>query len=79
MKKIVTALMIILPLILLVTVLAVTNIASISTHISVSGISISGKETGILAFDIATYEGFNEEDLGVTVYPREAKNKEYSL
>lgn len=80
MKKLVTALMILLPLVFLVTLFTVTNITAITTPVSVTGITIGDKgEDGIFAFDIATYEAFNESELGIIVYPSEASNKDYRL
>lgn len=80
MKKLVTALMILLPLVFLVTLFTVTGITSITTQVAVTGIAITDKgEDGIFAFDIATYQPFNQSELGITVYPSEAKNKQYAL
>ena len=79
MKKIVTALMILLPLVFLVTLFTVTGITSITTRVAVTGISLADKGEGIFAFDIATYQPFNQSELGITVYPAEAKNKDYTL
>ena len=81
MKKLVTALMILLPLVFLVTLFTVTGITSITTQVAVTGIAITdkGDADGVFAFDIATYQPFNQSELGITVYPSEAKNKEYAL
>ena len=51
MKKLVTALIIVLPLVFLIAVFAVTNIAKISTDIPATGINITNKgDNGV--FDI---------------------------
>lgn len=81
MKKIVTALMVILPLIFLIALFAITSVTSITADIPATGITITNKgENGILSFDIANYVApVTEEDLGVEVLPYKAKNRKYSL
>lgn len=75
MKKLVTALIIVLPLVFLIAVFAVTNIAKISTDIPATGINITNKgDNGVFAFDIADYTSpMFESDLGVEVLPYVAK------
>ena len=81
MKKLVTALIVILPLILLVALFAVTGLARIAAEIPATGISIANKgEDGIFFFDLADYKyPMNESDLGVEVLPRVAHNRQYDL
>jgi len=81
MKKIVTALMIVLPLVFLIALFAVTNVASVTADISASSIRIGNKgDNGIFSFDLANYEHpMYESDLAVEVLPYKAKNREYSL
>lgn len=81
MKKLVTALIIVLPLVFLIAVFAVTNIAKISTDIPATGINITNKgDNGVFAFDIADYTSpMFESDLGVEVLPYVAKNRGYDL
>lgn len=75
MKKIVTALMIVLPLVFLIALFAVTNVASVTADISASSIRIGNKgDNGIFSFDIANYEHpMYESDLAVEVLPYKAK------
>lgn len=81
MKKIVTALMIVLPLVFLIALFAVTNVASVTADISASSIRIGNKgDNGIFSFDIAKYEHpMYESDLAVEVLPYKAKNRAYTL
>ena len=81
MKKIVTALMIVLPLVFLIALFAVTNVASVTADISASSIRIGNKgDNGIFSFDLANYEHpMYESDLAVEVLPYKAKNRAYSL
>lgn len=81
MKKIVTALMIVLPLVFLIALFAVTNVASVSADISANSIRIGNKgDNGIFSFDLANYEHpMYESDLAVEVLPYKAKNRAYSL
>lgn len=81
MKKLVTALMIVLPLVLLIALFTVTNVARITAQIPVTGIQISNKgDNGIFTFDIADYDSpMYEEDLGIEVLPFVASNREYTL
>ncbi|MCM1306346.1 MAG: hypothetical protein NC037_05250 [Bacteroides sp.] len=81
MKKLVTALIVILPIILLIALFAVTGIARIAAQIPATGISIANKgEDGIFFFDLADYKyPMNEKDLGVEVLPRIAHNRGYDL
>ncbi len=81
MKKIVTALMIVLPLVFLIALFAVTNVASVTADISASSIRIGNKgDNGIFSFDIANYEHpMYESDLAVEVLPYKAKNRSYTL
>ena len=81
MKKLVTALIVILPLVLLVALFAVTGLARITAEIPATGISIANRgEDGIFFFDIADYRHpMNESDLGVEVLPRVAHNRDYDL
>ncbi len=81
MKKIVTALMIVLPLVFLIALFAVTNVASVTADISASSIRIGNKgDNGIFSFDIANYEHpMYESDLAVDVLPYKAKNRAYTL
>lgn len=81
MKKIVTALMIVLPLVFLIALFAVTNVASVTADISASSIRIGNKgDNGIFSFDLANYSHpMYESDLNVEVLPYKAKNREYTL
>ncbi|MDE7372439.1 MAG: hypothetical protein K2N18_00050, partial [Clostridia bacterium] len=76
-----TALIVILPLVLLVALFAVTGLARITAEIPATGISIANRgEDGIFFFDLADYRyPMNESDLGVEVLPRVAHNREYDL
>lgn len=81
MKKTVTALMVVLPLLFLIALFAITSASSVSAAIPANGISINNKgESGIFSFDIANYNApMYESDLGVEVLPYKAKNRKYSL
>ena len=81
MKKFVTILFIVLPLILLVAIFAVTGTAQISAKVPVSGIQISNKgDGGVFMFDMADYSApLYESDLGIVVTPYIADNKTYTL
>lgn len=81
MKKLVTALIIVLPLVLLIALFAVTGIVRISADIPATGIVINNKgEDGVLFFDIADYNvPLFESDLGIEVLPRIASNRDYTL
>lgn len=81
MKKLVTALIIVLPLVFLIAVFTVTNIAKISTDIPATSINITNKgDNGVFAFDIADYTSpLFESDLGVEVLPYVAKNRGFDL
>lgn len=81
MKKLVTALIIVLPLLLVVAIFAVTDITRITADIPANGIVINNKgEDGVLFFDLADYEHpLFESDLGVEVLPRIARNRKYGL
>lgn len=81
MKKIITALMIVLPLVFLIALFAVTNVASVKADISASSIRIGNKgDNGIFSFDIANYDHpMYENDLAVEVLPYKAKNRAYTL
>lgn len=81
MKKLVTALIIVLPLLLIVAIFAVTDITRITADIPANQIVINNKgEDGILFFDIADYKyPMFESDLGVEVLPRVARNRKYNL
>ena len=81
MKKIVTALMIVLPLVFLIALFAVTSAASVSADISANALRIANKgENGVFSFDIANYRNpMYESDLQVEVLPYKAKNRAYTL
>lgn len=81
MKKFVTILIVVLPLILLVALLAITRVASVSTKIHVSGIVIDNKgDDGVFVLDMSDYHRpLFEQDLGVTILPYTASNKNYTL
>ena len=81
MKKLVTALIVVLPLILLVALFAITGIARISADIPATGIVITNKgNDGVFVLDLADYDSpMYESDLGVEVQPLIAKNREYTL
>lgn len=80
MKKTVTALMVILPLVFLIALFAITSATSVSADIPVSGITINNKgDNGIFSFDIANYQPMYEEELEIEVLPYKAKNRKYSL
>ena len=81
MKKLVTALIIVLPLVLVVALFAVTGITRISADIPATGIVINNKGAdGVLFFDLSDYSSpLYEDDLGIEVLPRIASNRKYSL
>lgn len=81
MKKTVTALMVILPLLFLIALFAITSASVVSAAIPASGISITNKgDDGVFSFDIANYASpLYESDLGVEVLPYKAKNRNFSL
>ena len=80
MKKIVTALIIVLPLVFLIALFAITSVASVSADIPANGLVINNKGVGVFSFDLANYQNkMYEQDLGVEVLPYMAKNKKYSL
>ena len=81
MKKLVTALIVVLPLILLVALFAITGIARISADIPATGLVITNKgNDGVFTLDLADYNSpMYESDLGVEVQPLAAKNREYTL
>lgn len=83
MKKLVTALMVVLPLILLIALFTVTNVTKISADIPATGIVINNKGddgNGVFLFDIADYSTpLYESDLGIEVQPLIASNREYTL
>lgn len=81
MKKLITALMIVLPLVLLIALFTVTNVTRITTKIPATGIQISNKgDNGVFTFDIADYAApMYEEDLGIEVLPYVASNRDYTL
>lgn len=81
MKKLVTALIIVLPLVFLIAIFTVTNITKIATDIPASGINITNKgDSGVFTFDMAHYDSpLFESDLGVEVVPYVAKERGYTL
>lgn len=81
MKKLVTALMIVLPLVFLIALFTVTNVTRITAQIPATGIVISNKgENGVFVLDIADYESpLFEEDLDIQVMPLVASNRKYTL
>ncbi len=81
MKKLVTALIIVLPLVLLVALFAITGIVRISADIPATGITIENRgDDGVFVFDISRYNApLFESDLGVEVQPHAARDKNYTL
>lgn len=81
MKKLVTALMIVLPLVFLIALFTVTSVTRITAQIPATGIVISNKgENGVFVLDIADYDSpLFEEDLDIQVMPLVASNREYTL
>lgn len=80
MKKIVTALIIVLPFVFLIALFAITSVASVYADIPANGLVINNKGVGVFSFDLANYQHrMYEKDLGVEVLPYMAKNKKYSL
>lgn len=81
MKKLVTVLIIVLPIVLLIALFAVTGIVLISADIPATGITINRKgEDGVLFFDLSDYsEPLYESELGVQVMPLVASDKGYNL
>ncbi len=81
MKKIVTALIVVLPLILLVAIFAVTNIVRIAVNVHATGIVIANKgDDGVFTFDIFSNRTPIEEwELGVEVQPLTASDRSYTL
>ncbi len=81
MKKLVLALIVVLPILFVIALFAITSVTRIAAAIPVTGISITNKgeaNDGIFSFDIAQYTGrFEEWELGVEVLPYAAKNKAY--
>jgi len=83
MKKLVTALLVVLPLVLLIALFAITGIVKLSVDIAATGISINNKGEngdGIFLLDMAEYsDPLFESELGVEVMPLTATNRAYSL
>lgn len=76
MKKMIIALILLIPLIFMFTVFSVVQVSSLQVNIPVNGIEIKNDETTIY-IDIATYK--NDKKLNVNVSPINAANKKYSF
>lgn len=76
MKKMIIALILLIPLIFMFTVFSVVQVSSLQVNIPVNGIEIKNDETTIY-IDIATYK--NDKKLNVSVSPLNAANKKYSF
>lgn len=83
MKKLVTALIVVLPLIFVVAIFAVTSVARISTTIPVTGLQINYKgDGGAFEVDLANYTLENriyEDELDIEVLPSVAGNKNFDV
>ena len=85
MKKLVTALIVVLPLIFVVAIFAITSVARVGANIPATGIEIGNRGEdgkGTFYFDIADYGEQNrlyERDLGIQVLPTVAKNRDFYL
>ena len=80
MRKLVTVLMIVLPLLFLVAVFAITGAAAIGVDIHANKLVITNKGTnGIFHLDISGYDErpLYLDDLGVEVRPVKAKDKTF--
>lgn len=78
MKKMIVALLLIVPLLFLLTVFSITEAGSLNVQIPVSGIEIKNKlEDKTLYVDLADYA--NDYKIEVAVYPANAANKKYSF
>ncbi len=84
MKKLVTALIIVLPLLLAIALFAVTGFTRLATNVAATGIKINNAgDDGNYTFymDLANYSASNalfERDLGVEVLPKIATNRKFS-
>lgn len=76
MKKMIIALILLIPLIFMFTVFSVVQVSSLQVNIPVNGIEIKNDEPTIY-IDIATYK--NDKKLNVSVSPVNAANKKYSF
>ena len=84
MKKLVTALFIVLPLIFLVAIFAVTSFARIAAQIPAAALTINNKSndgSGVFHFDMAKdgISPIDESELGIEVLPLGATNRKFSL
>lgn len=84
MKKLVTALFIVLPMIFIVAIFAVTSFSLISANIPAASLVINNKSndgSGIYHFDMAKdgISPISESELGIEVLPLGASNRKFSL
>ncbi len=82
MKKLVTALIIVLPLIFVVAIFAITSVARITANIPATGIVIGNRgDDGTFYFDLVGYKDspLYEDDLGIEVVPSVAANRNFYL
>lgn len=83
MKKLLSTLIVLIPLVLIIALFAVTNTANISKDIAVTNIAILNQgDEGVFDIDLANYNSTNLlyiEDLQIEVYPKKAKNKNYNF
>ena len=83
MKKLLATQIVLIPLVLIIVLFAVTSTASISKDISVTEIVILNQgNDGVFDIDLAKYNSSNYlyvDDLQIEVYPKKAKNKNYSF
>ena len=78
MKKKIVALIMVVPLILMLTIFAISKTVAISVDVPVESIEITSQtDDGLLLRDMATYN--NDYVLQATVYPEQAKNKKYTV
>jgi hypothetical protein len=77
MRKKITLLILVLPILLILTVFTATKTAQLSYSVPASGIEIKNKpENGTFVLDLSQQDGF---ELDVTVSPYLAKNKSYEV
>ena len=78
MKNKIIALMAVIPLIIMFTIMTLTDSVAVSVAIPVSGVNINTPtENGVLTIDMAEYE--NDSYLQVEVLPLNAANRGYTL
>ncbi len=76
MKKMIIALVLLIPLIFMFTVFSVVQVSSLQVNVPVNGIEIKDKEPTMYV-DMASYN--NDKKFNVNVFPLNASNKKYSF